>query len=94
MAMNTLVMLRCFNRIYFLLCLCSLCECMFGLCCAWPVVVFKFHRSWGGRLYFGQSSFLREVLGSFKRNLSQGFMDARGRMTHTTDNVKQSLARL
>lgn len=38
---------------------------MFGLCCAWPGVVFNLIAV---GLHFAQSSFSREELGSFKRN--------------------------
>lgn len=66
-----------------------LCECMFGLCHAWPGVVF-YLISVG--LHFAQFSLFQEELKLlFKEsevNLLQS-MDGRGRMSQITDGVMQ-----
>lgn len=71
-----------------------LCECMFGLCHAWPGVVFYWISV---ELHFAQFSLSQEELVLLKEtevHLYQGFhlcqsMDGRGRMARITDGVKQ-----
>lgn len=71
------------------------CECMFGLCHAWPSVVFLFDLSWAA--FCTVHSFPRRNLFFFFKEtevqLSQGFRlcqsaGGRGRMAPITDDVK------